>query len=71
MCIQRRAKKPTLRNAWNIDRVRACGIGKQTALVDHLALGDIEGLVAVMWHLRDVSVLARVEQLFKRWKRVI
>jgi hypothetical protein len=56
----KRAEKPTLIIAWNIGRVRGCGISKQTALVDHM-----EGLVALMWHLRDVSVLRRAEQLFK------
>jgi hypothetical protein len=51
--------------AWHIGRVRGCGISKQTALVDQLALRDIKGLVVLMWHLRDVSVLRRAKQLFK------
>jgi hypothetical protein len=65
MRIQERAKKPTLRIAWHIDRVRGCGISKQTALVDQLELRDMDGLVVLMWHLKDVSVLGRAEQLFK------
>ena len=64
MGIQKRAKKPTLIIAWHIDRVRGCGISKQTALVDQLALRDMDVLV-VLWHLRDISVLRRAEQLFK------
>ena len=71
MGIQKRAEKPTLIIAWHIDRVRDCGISKQTALVDQLALRDMEGLVVLMWHLRGVSVSGGLEQLIKRWKRVI
>jgi hypothetical protein len=63
MRIQKRAEKPTLIIAWHIDRVRGCGISKETALVDQLALRDMDILV-VLWHLRDISVL-RAEQLFK------
>jgi hypothetical protein len=70
MGIQKRAEKPTLIIAWHIDRVRGCGISKQAALVDRLALRDMEGLV-VLWHLRGVSVSGCLEQLIKRWKRVI
>ncbi len=65
MRIQKRAKKPTLSIAWHIGRVRGCGISKQTALVDQLAPRDMEGLVVLMWHLSDVFVLRRAEQLFK------
>jgi hypothetical protein len=70
MRIQKRAKKPTLRIAWHIDRVGGCGSSKQTALVDQLALQDMEGLVVLMCHLRDVSDSGGLEQLIKRWKRV-
>jgi hypothetical protein len=71
MGIQTQAKKPTLIIAWHIDRVRGCGISKQTALVDQLALRAMEGLVVLKWHLRGVSVSGSLEQLIKRWKRVI
>jgi len=64
MGIQKRAKKPTLSIAWHIDRVWGFGISKHTALVDQLALRDMDVLV-VLWHLRDISVLRRAEQLFK------
>lgn len=61
--VEERAKKPTLGIAWHIGRVQGCGTCKQMALVDQLAIRD--GLVVLMWHLMDVSVLTRAEQLFK------
>ena len=66
MRIQKRAKKPTLRIGWHIDRVRGCGFCLHAALVDQLALRDMDGLAVLMWHLRGVSVLGGVEQLIKR-----
>jgi hypothetical protein len=41
------------------------------ALIDQLTLRAMEGLVVLMWHPKDVFVLRRAEQHFKRRKRVI
>ena len=71
MGIQKRAQKPTLIIAWHIDRVRDCSISKQTALVDQLALRDMERLPVLMWHLRGVSVPGGLEHRIKRWEEVI